>query len=85
MGCRSAIADLNRRFKMSVQLVQSEQGDWEGIYIDGRLEFETHMLTARDVLQALGIEYEQIYCDLEENGRCPDTFDEALNLEINDE
>ncbi len=70
---------------MQIQIVQSEQGDWEGIYIDGQLEFETHTLTAYDILYALGIQYEKIYCDLEEIGRCPDTFDEALNLEINDE
>lgn len=43
---------------MKVTLVSSEDGDWEGIYVDGELKKEEHLLDAGHVLQALGILFE---------------------------
>lgn len=34
--------------------------DWEGLYIDGKLKKQDHMLSADVVLDALGIEYEEV-------------------------
>jgi len=37
--------------------------DWEGLYIDGKLKRETHLLTADVVMDALGIEYDYVHVD----------------------
>lgn len=34
--------------------------DWEGLYIDGKLRRETHLLTADVTMDVLGIEYEYV-------------------------
>ena len=34
--------------------------DWEGLYIDGKLKKETHMLAADQVLDTLNIKYEYV-------------------------
>jgi len=39
-----------------IVFVNSEGGDWEGIYVDGKLLREDHSLAPDDVLSVLGIE-----------------------------
>lgn len=56
--------------------------DWQGLYVDGQLQMETHNLRVRDVLEVIGLEFE--YIDLyepgpmldrlEAEGRLPDTL-----------
>jgi hypothetical protein len=53
-----------------VTLVSSENGDWEGIYVDGRLRHEEHLCSAACVLEALGIKYEDKVIELK-SGRLP--------------
>jgi len=41
-----------------IVLVDCEGGDWEGLYIDGKLADEGHRLTVYGVLTALNIEFD---------------------------
>jgi hypothetical protein len=46
---------------MKVTRAYDEQdGDWEAIYVDGVCKDQNHSLDVRDVLDALGIEFENI-------------------------
>lgn len=45
---------------MKIVRVTAEGGDWEGLYVDGVLKAEEHSLTSWHVLEALGLEYEDI-------------------------
>lgn len=44
---------------MKVVLVSSFDGDWEGIYVDGKLKAEGHSLRADEILTAVGIKAEE--------------------------
>jgi hypothetical protein len=60
-----------------IVFVSAPSGDWEGLYIDGKLNFENHSLRAVEVLDALGIEYREIEADVEWlaiRGRFPDNL-----------
>jgi hypothetical protein len=37
--------------------------DWEGLYIDGRLEAQNNSLGAREVLRAIGLFYDYLEVD----------------------
>lgn len=69
---------------MKIDLVRSDEGDWTGLYLDNVLYHESHSLSDTDILDALNIPYEITYVNLDEVGRCPNTFEEALELEINE-
>lgn len=56
---------------MDVVLMQSEEGDWQGLYINGELEVEDHSLSPSQVLDALGIPHTAVSKDLSDTGRCP--------------
>ena len=61
--------------------------DWNGIYIDGKLEYENHSLDHRNVLDALNIKYESIDVPMDELdiGRLPDNLEELKYLVGDDE
>lgn len=40
--------------------VTNDYGDWEGIYIDGRLIGQHHHVSIQDVAEALGLKYEDL-------------------------
>lgn len=42
----------------TIALVVGE--DWEGLYIDGKLKRETHLLTSDVTMDVLGIKYEYV-------------------------
>lgn len=45
-----------------ITLVYDEpEGDWAAVYRDGRLVSQGHRISARDVLQALGEEYAEVW------------------------
>lgn len=49
--------------------------DWEGVYVDGKLAIQDHMLGAVDVLRALGVKFEECECDadwLDKRGQLPE-------------
>lgn len=56
--------------------------DWQGIYVNGELKYENHRLNARDILEAIGAEYNYVELDMEELdiGRLPDTEEELMEL-----
>ncbi len=50
---------------------------WVGIYVDGKLQYEGHEASPKNVLAALGLECEQINCDydwLTERGNLPENL-----------
>ena len=54
--------------------------DWEGVYIDGKLEIEGHSIDFREVLDKMGVQVESISADcnwLHERGRLPDNLSEV--------
>jgi hypothetical protein len=59
-----------RKFN-SITLVNSSEGDWIGIYIDGKLVCDNHCYDVDDVLSILGIEYEQHWVEMEDGSRLP--------------
>jgi hypothetical protein len=40
-----------------IERFTSEEGDWEALYVDGRLEVEGHSLDAHQIFKALDVEY----------------------------
>lgn len=67
--------------KPNLHIIRSDQGDWIGLYRDGKLLREGHSIPEDEVLDALGIEYGYTVWDEEFNehgGRCPDDLPEGL-------
>ena len=60
-----------------VHLMESEEGDWIGLYLDGKLVYEGHSLSAERLLEALGIPYSEEERDMSEGGGCPKTLTEG--------
>lgn len=50
--------------------------DWEGIYVDGKLMVEDHILSARQVLTALGIKFQDKETS-SDDGNLPDSIKEV--------
>lgn len=62
-----------------VTLVKAD--DWIALYVDGRIKCQNHRLKEKDVLEALGINFEVIECkDLEYRGLFPNNL-ENLTIE----
>ncbi len=58
----------------------SDDNDWEGLYINGKLVMENHRLDWDDILDAIGVEYETIVADdewLAEHGTLPDKLSDV--------
>jgi hypothetical protein len=43
--------------------IVTNEDDWEGLYIDGKIAVQDHKLRVEDVLDALGICAESVTCD----------------------
>jgi hypothetical protein len=43
---------------MKVNIAQWDDGEWYALYVDGKNVFEGHSLYWRELLDALGVEYE---------------------------
>lgn len=54
-----------------VQIVCSDEGDWEGLYIDGELKDQDHTLSVGDVLAALGVTYETYSVEMGNGSHLP--------------
>jgi len=66
-----------------VAIVTDEGGDWEGIYIDGRLMSEGHSLTVYEVLGLLGISCDFYSVEIDQDdGRLPPALVTALRSEV---
>ena len=61
---------------MKINYVMSEDGDWEGLYVNGKLKCEGHSLPIWDIMNALGLKYEHKVVDFEEYdiSSLPDDF-----------
>jgi len=60
---------------MKITFVDDDCGDWEGLYIDGKLVMENHRLEIYDILDAIGVKYNYVQADdewLANHGRLPD-------------
>lgn len=57
---------------MNILHIRSDQGDWEGLYVNGILVLEGHSLATADVLKAVGLhqQYESREIPME-GGRLP--------------
>lgn len=66
--------------KPVIRILSSTDGDWYGLYVNGKLEVEGHSLNYRDVIHALGFTYkskELTEDDFRQFGwKCPRTYDE---------
>jgi hypothetical protein len=49
---------------MSVALVYDEGGDWVGVYIDGKLKYESHSITEDQLLDCCGVAYQVRWTNL---------------------
>jgi hypothetical protein len=64
-----------------IRFVESKDGDWIGMYVDGKLKSQNHTLSAKDAVFALGYTYKTITLDeLETIGECPTTYQEAIEI-----
>lgn len=57
--------------------ISDVSGDWEGIYVDGKLIAEGHSLDARQTMEAIGVEFEHRETDLKDSGSLPDKLEEV--------
>lgn len=55
---------------MKITYVMNQDGDWEAIYVDGKLAAQGHSLEVWDVLDALGVKYTS-YHNVEVDGYLP--------------
>ena len=63
-----------------IVVVGSPDGDWEGVYVDGRLVFEGHSITWWHMLDALKINYTTDDADeewLHGRGNLPDKLSDV--------
>ena len=66
--------------KKKITLVDCPGGDWEGLYVNGKLIMENHRLELDDVLDAIGVNYQSITADddwMAEVGTLPDKLSEV--------
>jgi hypothetical protein len=64
--------------KKDIHLVNSEAGDWQGLYINGKLWREGHSLSVRDIVEAImteGMTY-RVSEVVMEDGNLPQTIEE---------
>jgi hypothetical protein len=69
---------------MKITFVGEPGGDWEGLFIDGKLVREGHSLHWSHVLEALGIEYDSFDADedwMYEHGSFPDDLKDVKRQE----
>lgn len=66
---------------MKIDIVNSDEGDWTGLYVDGRLMCEGHSLSPREVIEALGFELNSSQSRyLADIGYLPISLEDALKL-----
>lgn len=67
--------------KQEVTLVSALSGDWVGLYVDGELRAQNHSLRARDVLRALGIEFQDFIAEerwMDREGSLPTNISDVV-------
>ena len=64
---------------MDVKLLFADEGDWVGLYVDGKLVDQGHTLSANQILDAVKIEHEEVGMEFAANGwrSCPPTYAEV--------
>lgn len=55
--------------------IVTNEDDWEGLYVDGRLVHEGHSIPRSVLLDALGVSVETVVVQVD--GTLPDTLEEA--------
>jgi hypothetical protein len=46
---------------MTKRVVFVDGDDWQGLYVDGKLKIEAHTISACDVLEELGLDFDIAY------------------------
>ncbi len=64
---------------MRITLVSDKGGEWEGIYVNGKLIREGDMLTSDDILHALRIEYDYREVEMKDGDRLPPVLGDIKN------
>lgn len=59
---------------VKIHLMHDEDGNWEGVYVDGQLRYEGHDVTPQQLLKALELSFTEEYRILSD-GRCPPVLD----------
>lgn len=64
--------------KLNIDIVTSEEGDWEALYINGRLAVQGHTLAPTEILSALGFVHTLLIVDMHTNEltRFPEHFED---------
>lgn len=65
------------RLIRDIHFMDSDEGDWVGVYIDDELVYEAHHLAPDVLLDLLEIPYTCEERDLSIVGRCPKTLGES--------
>ena len=71
-----AAADWRRADMKQVAYITDVSGDWEGIYVDGKLIDEGHSLDPRMVLDAVGVQYDHRETNLK-MGSLPENLEDV--------
>jgi len=64
-----------------IDIVAAEDGDWEGLYIDGKLAAEGHSLDTRRVVEALGFTVGWRSVDMRNGSNLPQNIDELKDAD----
>jgi hypothetical protein len=59
-----------------ITIVDGDSGDWVGIYKDGKLLDQGHSFEPGEVLDLLGIPYNEVRVPIPRGGHLPDDQDE---------
>lgn len=57
--------------------------DWTALYVDGELKIQNHTLSSKEVLTAIGLEFESVNLEdnLEIGSILPETYEELEKLD----
>lgn len=64
---------------MKLTLVDGD--DWQGFYVDGKLQIEGHSVRLVDALEKIGMECEVVYPDMDwlvDNGNMPENIEDVV-------
>jgi len=70
--------------KKTPKIALVDGDDWQGLYVDGKLLQQGHVISSDDILKATGIDYDYIFADIDwlgERGDLPDNLNEVKKEE----
>jgi hypothetical protein len=63
---------------MKLTIVSDTSGEWEGLYVDGKLVYENHSLSVNAILQHAQVDFDVKSINMEKKklGRLPETLED---------